>query len=454
MQAVYDFFKSIRLTIFLLLTLALVSIIGTLIQQNQSPAVYLERYGETLYRLFVVLDFFDMYRSWWFQLLLILLTINIVVCSVDRLKKTWKIIFPQQVKIRPERFQQLADKVIFDVHAPLEEVRDQAVTALRRHYRTTHQTTTPEGGWVYAEKQRYSRLGVYVVHVSIIFMLIGAIIGSWFGFDGFVNIPEGETIQHARLFHSTETVPLDFAVRCDRFSVTFYDTGAPREYRSTLTIIENGQPVLTRDIIVNDPLRYRGINFYQSSYGPLPPSDIVLSATSRASGMVYHFEAIPGRPVDLAEGLGTFELLDYRRDFGFRGRNIGEALIGVVRPVQGSPREVVLPLRFPDFDRMGPGDVQFAVMDYQQRFFTGLQVTRDPGVWIVYTGFILILVGCYMAFCMAHQQVLIFFESNAATVRVSIAGITNKHQPRLQRVLERVAGRLQAGQPAVPGHIL
>lgn len=443
MQTVYDFFKSVRLTIFLLLALALVSIFGTLIQQNQSPAVYLERYGETLYRLFVVLDLFDMYRSWWFQLLMILLTVNIIICSIDRLKKTWKIIFPQQLNVRPERFDQLSDKIVFDAGIPFEELQDRTVTALRRHYGLTHQMVTPEGGWVYAEKQRYSRLGAYIVHVSIIFMLIGALIGAWFGFDGFVNIPEGETIQHARLFHSTETVPLDFAVRCDRFSVTFYDTGTPREFRSTLTIIENGQPVLTRDIIVNDPLRYRGINFYQSSYGPLPPSDIVLSATSRASGMVYTFAAPPGRAVELPEGLGTFELLDYRREFGFRGRNIGETLIGQYRTPQGQAQDILLPLRSPDFDRMRPGDVFFGLVDYEQRFFTGLQVTRDPGVWVVYLGFVLILVGSYMAFWMAHQQVLVRFDTRPARIRVSIAGITSKHRPRLQHTLQQVARHIQ-----------
>ena len=79
---IWDFFSSVKLTIVLLLSLAATSIIGTLIPQNENPAAYLKAFGGYLFRLFDILDLFDMYHSWWFQLLLILLTINIIVCSI------------------------------------------------------------------------------------------------------------------------------------------------------------------------------------------------------------------------------------------------------------------------------------------------------------------------------------------------------------------------------------
>ena len=68
---IWNFFTSVKLTIVLLLSLAVTSIIGTLIPQNEDPQAYFEAFGGVLYQLFNLLDLFDMYHSWWFQLLII-----------------------------------------------------------------------------------------------------------------------------------------------------------------------------------------------------------------------------------------------------------------------------------------------------------------------------------------------------------------------------------------------
>ena len=56
-------------------------------------------------------------------------------------------------------------------------------------------------------------------------------------------------------------------MRLDQFSVSFYSSGAPKEFKSTVTILEGDRQVLTESIRVNHPLTYKGISFYQSSYG-------------------------------------------------------------------------------------------------------------------------------------------------------------------------------------------
>ena len=79
---VWKFFVSVKLTVFLLLSLAATSVIGTLIPQNADPEIYFHRFGPFLFRLFGVLDIYDMYHAWWFQLLLFLLIANIVVTGI------------------------------------------------------------------------------------------------------------------------------------------------------------------------------------------------------------------------------------------------------------------------------------------------------------------------------------------------------------------------------------
>ena len=114
-----------------------------------------------------------------------------------------------------------------------------------------------------------------ITHLSILIILIGGIAGSLFGFRGFVNILEGETVDQIYLKVKDGEVPkpIGFSVRCDDFKITYYDLPRPekhvKEYTSILTILENGKEVLRKSIEVNHPLHYKGLAFYQASYGAI-----------------------------------------------------------------------------------------------------------------------------------------------------------------------------------------
>jgi cytochrome c biogenesis protein len=449
--ALISFFSSIRLTVVLLLTLAATSIIGTVIPQNQNPSLYLVTYGEFIYRLFSVLDFFDMYHSWWFQLLLVLLSINIVVCSVERLSATWKIIFPEKSSLRPERFRKASNRIEGCLPGKPEDYREDVRKAFSRLMGSAEPVSVEGGYYLLAEKGRWTRLGVYVVHLSVLFLLIGGLIGSIWGFDGYVNIPEGEKTDTIQLTGKGKVHQLDFAIRCDRFSIQFYESGAPSEYRSTLTILRQGTPLMTRDIIVNDPLEFEGINFYQSSYSQVPSREVVLSFLSRESGMEYREEAGIGKTLVLPEGMGSFSLTNFGTGFRFRGRDIGEAFVGEWKSPAGEVVEIVLPVKFPQFDRMRKGDVIVSIADMKTRYATGLQVVYDPGVWIVYVGFLFMIAGCVISFFMAHRQVWVEVvagqgASSKATV-VSISGISTKNKLGLETALMRMMQEITSQPP-------
>lgn len=337
-----------------------------------------------------------------------------------------------------------------------------AVLSKRFHH--TDVTPTDTGVALFAEKWRWTRLGVYIVHSSVILLLIGGLVGSIFGFDGFVNIPEGESVDTVRLRNSSETKKLDFAIRNDDFDLSFYNTGQPKEFRSSLTILENGKSVLQKDIIVNDPLRYRGVNIFQASYGEMAPRQdrdeipapetITVSITSSESGMTYQETMIPGQSIAIPEGGGTFTWTSFSRSAEFRGQPIGPAIIGKLTPRNGDPTEIVLPLRFPSFDRMRRGEFVLAVIDRQpntplqagpkeKRFYTGLQVTRDPGVWIVYTGFILMIAGCFVTFFMSHQQVYVELSASTTGSRIMVTGIAHRNKVSMANRVEAIARQLE-----------
>jgi len=291
-------------------------------------------------------------------------------------------------------------------------------------------------------------------------------IGSMFGFEGYVNIPEGERIDHVQLRNSDRVQHLGFDIQCNDFNLTTYKNGAPKEYRSSLTILENEKTILTKDIIVNDPLRYKGISIFQSSYGEIPaeqaetPSfsadDIQLAFFVNASGMVYKQKAEVGKPLEIPEGMGKFVVMEVKESASFMGQNIGEALIGILTPVAGEPVEVILPIHFHNFDKMRRGKVVISVVHQNEkqslekkpgkkRYYTGLQVVKDPGVWVVYTGFIVMIVGIIITFFMSHQRLCVDVSRKGSKSRIMVAGTANKNKLGMGIRAEKIARRL--GKP-------
>jgi cytochrome c biogenesis protein len=255
-----------------------------------------------------------------------------------------------------------------------------------------------------------------------------------------------------------KTMPLGFAIRCDDFTVTFYETGAPKEYRSKLSILQNDKVMLTRDIIVNKPLRLGGINIFQSSYGEIPgekhlPSDlsskkIRLNIFNQHTGMTLTKELAMGGTVELPEGAGFFLIKEFKKSADFRGQDIGEAFLGMIMEKGKDPVEVLLPLRYPNFDKMRGGNFVFSLENIDDLlvsdnkdpvYFTGLQITRDPGMWVVYSGFILMLIGCWATFFMSHQQIFIEVTPTGKKCRVLLAGISNKNTIGMESRLKKLS---------------
>jgi cytochrome c biogenesis protein len=60
-------------------------------------------------------------------------------------------------------------------------------------------------------------------------------------------------------------------------------------------------------------------------------------------------------------------------------------------------------------------------------YYTGLQVAKDPGVWFVYLGCVLMLIGLYIAFFLSHKKVWVYISEEGERSRFQISGISNKN---------------------------
>lgn len=278
-RAVRDFFCSLKLTMFTLITLAAISIVGTVVPQGTPPPEYLHSINPYKLKLYQHLGFFDMYHSWWFILLLSLLSINLIACSVKRLPGIWKTITQPTVLLDDNLEKTLLNLTRTVQQGDAAYLKGKVAAFLKTEFAAPVITEADGVFHLFAQKASWSRLAVYGVHLSVLVIFIGAIIGSLFGYKGFVNIPEGQSVDKV-MSRAEKEIALGFAVYCEKFSVDYYPNGAPKEFKSILTVLENGRPVAGFNrvpVIVNDPLTYKGITFYQSSYGRLGEHEFVIS---------------------------------------------------------------------------------------------------------------------------------------------------------------------------------
>ncbi|GFE57757.1 cytochrome c biogenesis protein ResB [Geobacter sp. AOG1] len=442
LQALWDFFCALKLSISLLILLAVTSIIGTVIPQVPNiPEEYIHSLSQTKLQLYDKLGFFDMYHSWWFILLLYLLTVNLIACSIKRLPRVWKIV-SEPTLVMDEAFEKSLS-LTHDVKMKGESatLREKMVSFLTSEFAKPVVTEIDGTCHLFAQKTPYSRLGVYVVHFSIIIIFIGAIIGSYFGYKGFVTIVEGQSVD-SLTSRSGKTIPLGFALKCEKFSVSFYDTGAPKEFKSILTVLENGQPVpgyINIPTIVNSPLTYKGITFYQSSYGSASEGGtFYFTVRSRKGGAPVKLTARQGDKVPLPGG-GTMQVLESTDEVrNFIPQFSGPAARIEVATGSGAPQAFIVMRNYPELDEQRGGDTIFSYDGSDQKFYTGLQVAKDPGVWVVWLGCALMVIGICMAFFMSHKRVWI----RIANGHVVMGGSASKNPAGFQLQFDALVDKL------------
>ena len=317
-KKIVAFISSMRAGLFLLAAIGITSAIGSYFLPN------------------------TFYRSPTFQLLLVLLLINMAFCTSQQLLKT-----------------------VYRATNGRKAGRPSGVSALRRY-------------------------GLILLHAGIVFVLIGGAINSFNGHSEKVPIIEGEELEITRVI--PEAKP--FVLRVNEFKIEFNEDASPSQYISNVSIIEDGKVVRDYSISVNNPLVHEGIKVYQSSFGYLidvetivengsperkllqEESIINVQGTDKAV-LVYRY--IPD--FDPARGMQT---KSYRPDNPVIIYSIYEkgSLVNVGYAAFGETVEVA-ENAFVTFHGVKP--------------YTGLIIKRDPGLGVAAVGGIMLMLGACLA---------------------------------------------------------
>ncbi len=482
---VWKFFSSVKLAVALLIILAIVSVIGTMIQQNEAPEKYLQEYSQSTVQLLEMLGFFDMYHTWWFVLLLFILTANLTVCTLERFPHALRIITAPLKPIDEDGLKAVQFKKEIHFKGGMDKAEERAVKVLNAHRYRFIESRDAGMTQLITQKGVTSRLGVYVTHASIILIFVGALIGSFFGFKAFLNLPEGKAsnvvylrnepmwnrvmaalgVAESPVVPSPEggvpTMPLGYYVYCDNFDVDYYvgpsgvPTGMPSEYHSILSIYDlNERKVLEKRIRVNDPLTHQGITFYQSSYGPVPEGKgkILLIVRPKNSPVsANELVAIdPGASVYVASIKRTIKALGFA-PYGMRNPESGQVMFyrsqndEYINPTveievyDGKrPLYKTYLLKTDPAQPPLPENYTISYGGYWGMRYTGLQVTKDPGVWVVYSGFILLCIGPLIAFFGSHKKLWVRVQDRNGQAVVLVAGAVNRNRIGFERQFNRI----------------
>ncbi|MBU2497706.1 MAG: cytochrome c biogenesis protein ResB, partial [Proteobacteria bacterium] len=241
--------------------------------------------------------------------------------------------------------------------------------------------------------------------------------------------------------------------KCEKFTLEFYENGTPKRYQSDVTFIANGEAAQKGVLLVNHPLTFEGITFYQSSYGSIPGSRVLLSL--KREGETSH-AALPielRKPYDLPDKSAQFLVADAKSDF----MRLGPAVNIVVKPNDGNgiqfwvfqnqeQIQAQLPGIFEKFPRLNASVYKpytFFLNQIETRYYTGLQVSRDPGVPLVWSGFFLIIIGLFIAFFLSHRGVWIHLSKTKKGVTVKVAGRANKNPVGMEKELDQLTHKLR-----------
>ena len=535
---------SMPVAILLLIVLSVASVIGTVLQQNKDQADYMFQFGPTWYWTFRSLGLFDMYHTWWFMSILGLLMFSLGACLIRNTPRFLKEMKQRKGTISDSARKHAAQK--FDLSL---DDKDKAIEAIKSSLPGWKWMETQVGDtiWLRGDKGRFHKWGYISVHSALLVVLIGGWMSAEFGFRGNMAVPEGAKESEISFLNGTHTeyLKMPFEIRCDDFEINFFSTGAPSEFRSTLTIIDDGKEVMTKDIIVNEPLLYKGVRIYQASFGD-GGSEVNLNLyrlnnkgnIDKVTGRIYNkfedpysdisMEFQDFRPYNIENMADPGEPKNFKDlgpsvDFIVRGKDLKPVLVrSFMQPFtmndanQGSfimisetgdkrdfqsfslgldfsnPKEWALFQAFikqmpatamasqeeqqqanlaafrsalaevygderpDDLPMLGNRVIQALrvlpqmpwpfvpiLEDYDQTYYTGLQLAKDPGMNVVWTGSGILVLGLCIMFYVAHRKVWIKVEEEGDGVTLQVTGISNRNPVAFEQEFEDLKQQIQ-----------
>lgn len=464
----YDLFSSLKLAIFIMILLGIFSMLGsTYIQQLQPFETYLDQFGPTKAVWFWKLWLTDVFHSWYYIALIVLLAVNLTVCSVKRLPRIWKQTFGSE---RVMKLDGKAEKHLKPVSVKVKDPQELIRFLARKGFKV-YKEEDGDKLYIFAEKGRFSRLGVYVVHIALLVIMFGALIDALFGIRGFLPVPEGETNDIMLVGPEDKRYRLPFAVHLKEFRIISYEEEAKEKgkkvaeefkdavasYRSYIEIINSGRKVAEGKVEVNEPFVFRSYRIFQASYGltggvkemgvvvvdknlaEKDPENAILGRFTVRSGEVAEFR-------DMLVSVERVILNIHNPQAGLDGDLAPAVVLKVLKdrkdynvPVVYDPRLTVFV--YSEIEDLREFPYVFFMDGFVPQFFSGFQISYHPGTNIIWIGSALLVIGMMIAFYTVHRKVWIRVEGDTAKVALYSHKFKSEFQNSFLRDLQNLSDK-------------
>nr|YP_010282942.1 Cytochrome c biogenesis protein [Nitzschia ovalis]ULD15706.1 Cytochrome c biogenesis protein [Nitzschia ovalis] len=405
-QKIFRLFADLRFSIFILLLISVCSIIGTVIEQDQSIETYKLNYplinpiyGFLSWDRILYFGFDHVYKTWWFLSLIFLFGYSLILCSFLQQLPSLKIARRCQFFRTNQAFYKLNNSTVLTIFS---------LPKILASIKVKQYSVFQQKSMIYCYKGLIGRIAPIIVHFSMILVLVGTIIGSLFGFKAQEIVPKTENFHIQNLLtNGTLSIVPQTSTRINDFWITYTKNKTISQFYSDISILSTkGNEIKRKTVAVNYPFINNGIYYYQTDWNLLGLRFKDMNNRIVEYPLINIFpnqEKIWLTWVGNSQFLrdGIILLIDNLEGYCSVYSNSGQFLGNI---------ELNETLKF---------DQPITLLEIISS--TGLQVKTDPGIPLIYLGFFFLMVSTLMSY-ITYSQVWIIQRKN----QLFIGGNTNR----------------------------
>jgi len=475
---ILDFLSSVRFGVTLLCTLVVLSMIGMLIiQQNvQGFDAYYASLTPAEKLVYGSLGFFDIYYSWYFKFLLLTLSLNIILASIDRFPSAWTYISkPKLTATRAWLMNQPVNSAVVTDSVDEATVADKIRKVFKENGLNPRVTEFDDASYdvdesgkkdfnavsserkivVFGESGRFNRIGAYIVHVCLLTLFLGHFVALQTGFDADVRMIPGDVTDQIQMieFDLDEkkkfNVQLPFSMICTDIQQKLIDPRGSIDVTNTLdwrTQMKVDDPTYgstVADISMNKPFNYRGYRFFQAQTIPVGNArNIDLNLIPQSGGAPVSVTIPRMGSTTIADGT-KIEYEEFLPDFTFNAEgkpdtrsgeyNNPVAILGVTPPGGERLRVFAFAGNMPENAPISApkAGYKWKLVDYEKSPFAHvLSIKYDPfsGAFIAwYFGGFGLIGALAFVFFFSHKRAWALIEKRDGRTEIVLGGNTNRN---------------------------
>jgi cytochrome c biogenesis protein len=405
-QNIFRSVADLRFAIFILLLISLLSVIGTIIEQDQPIEVYKINYplrnavfGFLTWDKILNFGLDHVYKTWWFLTLIFLFGLSLISCTFLQQLPSLKIARRCQFFRKPVQFSRLkifTTLTKFSFNKILLKIKESQYSIFQQK------------NIIYCYKGLIGRIAPILVHFSMIIILLGTIVGSLFGFKAQEIVPKTETFHIQNILNNGQltTIPNN-STRINDFWITYNKNRMVSQFYSDISLLDNqGNETNRKTISVNYPLVHNNIYYYQTDWNLVG----------------LRFQTLKTETIE-------YPLLNLKNNQSkvwitwiSTNQSLNEGIIALIDNLEG-----YCSLYNESGTFLGNIEVNETFYLKQPLTFleiissTGLQIKSDPGIPLIYSGFFFLMLSTLLSY-ISYSQIWMIQKNQ----KLFIGGTTNR----------------------------